>query len=225
MPWPPWPMPSSPGFGPLVLMAAFTGLRRGELLAVTRQRIDLLHQTVAVVEQRHDLPDGSLLLAPPKTEAGPPCHRPPTAFGGRAGAAPERVRPAGAWRSRLHRGEGRAARGPCLAETLGPCPPGRRAPASSSRLWSSRGFRPPTDTTSTGPPRSSFRSSRRCRRSNRELPGSKSTRKSMSLPASSSPRATERRWRLTGRGGAGPARRSRPGARRRARGVSPWQKG
>lgn len=27
-------------------------------------------QTVAVVEQRHDLPDGSSLLAPPKTDAG-----------------------------------------------------------------------------------------------------------------------------------------------------------
>jgi integrase len=59
-----------PRFRALVLMAAFTGLRRGELLALTRQRIDLLHQTVAVAEQRHDLPDGSLLLAPPKTDAG-----------------------------------------------------------------------------------------------------------------------------------------------------------
>lgn len=57
-------------FRALVLMAAFTGLRRGELLALTRVRIDLLHHTVAVVEQRHDLPDGSLLLAPPKTDAG-----------------------------------------------------------------------------------------------------------------------------------------------------------
>ncbi len=59
-----------PRFRTLVLMAAFTGLRRGELLALTRERIDLLHHTVAVVEQRHDLPDGSLLLAPPKTDAG-----------------------------------------------------------------------------------------------------------------------------------------------------------
>jgi integrase len=59
-----------PRFRALVLMAAFTGLRRGELLALTRERIDFLHQTVAVVEQRHDLPDGSLLLAPPKTDAG-----------------------------------------------------------------------------------------------------------------------------------------------------------
>jgi integrase len=59
-----------PRYRVLILMAAFTGLRRGELLALTRARIDLLHQTVAVVEQRHDLPDGSLLIAPPKTDAG-----------------------------------------------------------------------------------------------------------------------------------------------------------
>lgn len=59
-----------PRFRALILMAAFTGLRRGELLALTRARIDLLHHTVAVVEQRHDLPDGSMLLAPPKTAAG-----------------------------------------------------------------------------------------------------------------------------------------------------------
>jgi integrase len=59
-----------PRYRALVLMAAFTGLRRGELLALTRERIDLLHHTVAVTEQRHDLPDGRLLLAPPKTEAG-----------------------------------------------------------------------------------------------------------------------------------------------------------
>jgi integrase len=59
-----------PRFRALVLTAAFTGLRRGELLALTRARVDLLHQTVTVVEQRHDLPDGSFLLAPPKTAAG-----------------------------------------------------------------------------------------------------------------------------------------------------------
>jgi len=59
-----------PRFRALVLMAAFTGLRRGEVLALRRERIDFLHQTVAVVEQRLDLPDGSLLIAPPKTDAG-----------------------------------------------------------------------------------------------------------------------------------------------------------
>lgn len=39
-------------------------------VALTRARVDLLHATVTVVEQRHELPDGSFLLAPPKTAAG-----------------------------------------------------------------------------------------------------------------------------------------------------------
>ena len=54
----------------LVLMAGFTGLRRGELFGLTRRRIDLLHQTVTVVEQRLQLKDGTVLIGPPKTDAG-----------------------------------------------------------------------------------------------------------------------------------------------------------
>jgi integrase len=54
----------------LVLMAAFTGLRRGELFGLTRGRIDLLHKTVTVAEQRQQLRDGTLTVGPPKTAAG-----------------------------------------------------------------------------------------------------------------------------------------------------------
>jgi integrase len=54
----------------LVLVATFTGLRLGELLALTRRRIDLEHRTVEVVEQLHELADGSLHVAPPKSAAG-----------------------------------------------------------------------------------------------------------------------------------------------------------
>jgi integrase len=75
-----------PRFRALVLTAAFTGLRRGELLALTRARIDLLHGTVTVVEQRHDLPDGSFLLAPPKTAAA-------------GGSSPCPARSPSSWRS------------------------------------------------------------------------------------------------------------------------------
>jgi len=57
-------------FRALVLMAAFTGLRRGELFGLTRRRIDLLHQTVTVVEQRQQLRDGTVIVGPPKTDAG-----------------------------------------------------------------------------------------------------------------------------------------------------------
>lgn len=54
----------------LVLMAAFTGMRRGELFGLTRRRVDLLHKTVSVAEQRQQLRDGTLILGPPKTNAG-----------------------------------------------------------------------------------------------------------------------------------------------------------
>lgn len=38
----------------LVLLAAFGGLRRGELLALTRRDVDLLHRTVTVRLQRQE---------------------------------------------------------------------------------------------------------------------------------------------------------------------------
>lgn len=59
-----------PRYRALVLMAAFTGLRRGELFGLTRRRVDLLHRTVSVAEQRQQLRDGSLVIGPPKTDAG-----------------------------------------------------------------------------------------------------------------------------------------------------------
>lgn len=54
----------------LVLMAAFTGLRRSELFGLMRRHIDLLHGTVSVVQQRQQMPDGSIVFNPPKTHAG-----------------------------------------------------------------------------------------------------------------------------------------------------------
>lgn len=54
----------------LVLIAAFTGLRRGELFGLTRSRLNLLHRTVKVSEQRQQLRDGTLIVGPPKTDAG-----------------------------------------------------------------------------------------------------------------------------------------------------------
>jgi integrase len=59
-----------PQFRCLVLLAAFGGLRRGELLALTRRDVDLLHRTVDVRRQRQDLRGGGQLVGPPKTEAG-----------------------------------------------------------------------------------------------------------------------------------------------------------
>jgi integrase len=54
----------------IVLFAAFVGLRRGEMLALRREDIDLLHRTVGVRLQRQEQKGGGHLIAPPKTDAG-----------------------------------------------------------------------------------------------------------------------------------------------------------
>lgn len=59
-----------PQFRAMVLLATFTGLRLGELRALKRKRLDLLHRKVEVVEQYQQLADGSLVAGPPKTDAG-----------------------------------------------------------------------------------------------------------------------------------------------------------
>lgn len=60
----------APQFRAFVLLAAFGGLRRGELLALTRRDIDLLHRAVDVRLQRQETNGGRHLVGPPKTEAG-----------------------------------------------------------------------------------------------------------------------------------------------------------
>lgn len=52
------------------LLAAFGGLRRGELLALTPTRPRLLHRTVRVRVQRQETRDGMHHVGPPKTDAG-----------------------------------------------------------------------------------------------------------------------------------------------------------
>ncbi len=59
-----------PQFRAMVLTATLTGLRLGELRALTTERIDLLHARIKVVEQYQDLRDGTLVLGPPKSDAG-----------------------------------------------------------------------------------------------------------------------------------------------------------
>jgi integrase len=53
----------------LVILAAYGGLRLGELLALRRDRVDLLHGLVDVAETVGH-PDGRLFVGPPKTRAG-----------------------------------------------------------------------------------------------------------------------------------------------------------
>lgn len=54
----------------LVLMAGYTGLRQGELLALRRRDIDLLHGWVSVTRKRLRLASGEVIEDDPKSEAG-----------------------------------------------------------------------------------------------------------------------------------------------------------
>jgi integrase len=56
--------------GAMVLLAIFTGLRLGELRAMRRNRVDLLHRRLMVVEQLQQLKDGTSVVGPPKSDAG-----------------------------------------------------------------------------------------------------------------------------------------------------------
>lgn len=57
-----------PRFRALVLLAAFSGLRFGELSALTRRRVDLDAGTVTVTESAAELHDGSRIVGDPKTD-------------------------------------------------------------------------------------------------------------------------------------------------------------
>jgi integrase len=54
----------------MVVLAAWCGLRLGELLALTRRRVNLLHGTVEVVGSTYERADGTIVIGPPKTAAG-----------------------------------------------------------------------------------------------------------------------------------------------------------
>jgi integrase len=54
----------------LVLLAAFVGLRKGELLGLRRRDVDLERRQISVVQQRQADRHGNDLVGPPKTDAG-----------------------------------------------------------------------------------------------------------------------------------------------------------
>lgn len=58
-----------PDYRCLVLTAAYTGLRWGELAGLKRKRVDLLHRALTVTEQLTEL-NGDLRFAAPKSDAG-----------------------------------------------------------------------------------------------------------------------------------------------------------
>jgi len=59
-----------PAWRAVILLAAFAGLRFGELAALRKTRVDLLHGTVTVAEAVSDLAGGVRHVGPPKSEAG-----------------------------------------------------------------------------------------------------------------------------------------------------------
>ncbi len=59
-----------PRYRALVLVAAFSGLRRGELFGLRREHVDLEQGTVTVALQRQQLAHGELIVGPPKSDAG-----------------------------------------------------------------------------------------------------------------------------------------------------------
>lgn len=59
-----------PRFRVAVLLAAFGGRRRGEILALRRRDVSFLHRTVSVELQRQQSAHGVDLVGPPKTAAG-----------------------------------------------------------------------------------------------------------------------------------------------------------
>jgi integrase len=54
----------------LVYTAAYAGLRLGECSALTRERVDLVHRTIAVIEQAQQVTGQGRVIGPPKSEAG-----------------------------------------------------------------------------------------------------------------------------------------------------------
>jgi integrase len=57
-------------FRVVVLFASWCGLRRGEVVALRRRDVDVLHGTVSVVRAMQQLHNGALDLGPPKSDAG-----------------------------------------------------------------------------------------------------------------------------------------------------------
>ena len=78
----------------LVLVAAYGGLRWGELVGLKVKRVDLLHGRVTVAEQVAEV-NGQLIPGPPKTAAGRRTITPSSGGRRRSGRAPGRVRRAG----------------------------------------------------------------------------------------------------------------------------------
>ena len=60
----------NPRLRALIVLPGFGGLRTGELLALTRRDVDLVHKTIQVRASAAEINGSGLVLGPPKSEAG-----------------------------------------------------------------------------------------------------------------------------------------------------------
>ena len=59
-----------PQYRAMVMLGTFCSLRLGEIRALRRRHIDVLHRTVRVEEQIQELSNGEFVVGPPKSDAG-----------------------------------------------------------------------------------------------------------------------------------------------------------
>jgi integrase len=59
-----------PQYRAMVMLGTFCSLRLGEIRALRRRHVDVLHRTVRVEEQIQELSGGDLIVGPPKSDAG-----------------------------------------------------------------------------------------------------------------------------------------------------------
>jgi integrase len=97
-----------PRFRALILVAAYAGLRWGELVGLRVKRVDLLHGRITVAEQATEI-DGHFTWGATQ-DRGRPTHRHPASGGGRCpGRAPGHLQPARPGRAGVHLHRGWAA--------------------------------------------------------------------------------------------------------------------
>jgi integrase len=59
-----------PQYRAMVMLGTFCSLRLGEIRALRRRHVDVLHRTVRVEEQIQELSNGEFVVGPPKSDAG-----------------------------------------------------------------------------------------------------------------------------------------------------------
>ena len=97
----------NPRLRALIVLSGFGGLRTGELLALTRRDVDLVHKTVQVRASAAEINGSGRVLGPPKSEAGVRVIALPSLAVKALDDAPQHLRRPRAGRGSVHRTERR----------------------------------------------------------------------------------------------------------------------